>query len=67
MDLGKLASSIRDATEIISSQPVDSQQLVVLSQACESLSAIIEQPRSRLEKGTHAVPTSGVTMISYSY
>jgi hypothetical protein len=67
MDLGKLASSIRDATEIISSQPIDSQQLAELSQACESLSAIIEQPRSRLEKGTHAVPISGVAMILCSH
>ena len=64
MDLNKLASSLREAAEIISNQSIDSQQRTELSQACESLSAIIEEPRSRLEKATHAVLRISRVMIN---
>lgn len=67
MDLSKLAASIREATTIVSSQPIDIQQREELSRACESLSAILEQPRSRLEKATHAVSIKGIIIISSSH
>ncbi|KAJ5775867.1 uncharacterized protein N7511_000878 [Penicillium nucicola] len=64
MDLTKLVSSIREATEILSSQPIDPQQRAELSQACERLSGVIEQPRSRLEKATHTMTPVVATRIA---
>lgn len=56
MDLTGIISSIHEAAEMLSNQAeVDPQQRAALLQACEKLSAIVEQPRSRLEKATHAV------------
>ncbi|KAJ5371545.1 hypothetical protein N7517_003551 [Penicillium concentricum] len=54
MDLTRLATSISEATELLTSQSIDPQQRAELSRACERLSAIIDQPNSRLEKATIA-------------
>lgn len=59
MDLTRLATSICEAAELLSSQPaIDVQQREELARACEKLSAIVEQPSSRLEKATIAVNSS---------
>ncbi|KAJ5953103.1 uncharacterized protein N7479_011516 [Penicillium vulpinum] len=56
MDLTRLATSICETAEALSSQPtIDLQERVELLRACEKLSAIIEHPNSRLEKATVAI------------
>ncbi|KAJ5938066.1 hypothetical protein N7454_004408 [Penicillium verhagenii] len=55
MDLAKLISSIHEAADHLSGPTeVDPQQRLELFHACEKLSAIVELPRSKLEKATHA-------------
>ncbi|KAJ5798636.1 uncharacterized protein N7503_007932 [Penicillium pulvis] len=65
MDLTKIISSIHEAAEMLSNQAeVEPQQRAALFQACEKLSAIVEQPRSRLEKATHAMTPVVATRIA---
>ncbi|KAJ5190068.1 hypothetical protein N7491_007891 [Penicillium cf. griseofulvum] len=55
MDLTRLATVIGEAAELLASEPtIDLQQRAELSRACEKLSAIVDQPSSRLEKATIA-------------
>jgi uncharacterized paraquat-inducible protein A len=59
MDFTRLATSICEAADFLVSEPtIDLQQRAELSRACEKLSAIVDQPSSRLEKATIAVAPS---------
>ncbi|KAJ6131260.1 hypothetical protein N7523_001720 [Penicillium sp. IBT 18751x] len=65
MDLVKLTNSIGEAAELLSSQPgIDPQQRAELSQACENLFSVIEQPRSKLEKASVSIPPIVATRIA---